>query len=88
MCFGNKKCRIYAAFGVSQTPKKKYVLKGERKMSSIPSTAGLIPGTVVFYKSKGLAEKATVLEPKKEIAVLLICSGKLVCATPEEIAIA
>ena len=42
-------------------------------MSSIPSTAGLIPGTVVFYKSKGLAEKATVLEPKKEIAVLLIC---------------
>lgn len=57
-------------------------------MSSIQSTAGLIPGTVVFYKSKGLAEKATVLEPKKEIVVLLICSGKLVCATPEEIAIA
>lgn len=46
---------------------KKYVLKGERKMSSIPSTAGLIPGTVVFYKSKGLAEKATVLEPKKKL---------------------
>jgi hypothetical protein len=24
-----KKCRIYAAFGVSQTPKKEGILKGE-----------------------------------------------------------
>lgn len=53
---------------------------------NIPSTAGLIPGTVVFYKSEGYAEKATVLEPKREIAILL-CGGKLVCAAPEEIAI-
>ena len=56
-------------------------------MKSIPSTAGLIPGTIVFYKSEGFAEKATVLEPKKEIAILL-CGGRLICAAPEEIAIA
>ena len=40
MFFGNKKCRIYAAFGVSQTPKYGLIQKGEN--SYYPSFRELI----------------------------------------------
>ena len=35
MFIGNKKCRIYAACGVSQTPKEPYKLRGENRQKAI-----------------------------------------------------
>ena len=42
MFFGNKKCRIYAAFGVSQTPKYKIYI--ERKKNMLENTYTLENG--------------------------------------------
>ena len=49
--FNKKKCRIYAAFGVSQTPIEAKILKGEEEKQKEKSE-----GLQLFVKYKGLEE--------------------------------
>ena len=61
--FNNKKCRIYAVFGVSQTPKYIVVEKEKRSMSSILvlGGAGYI-GSHTVYELIAVGENVVVVD--------------------------